>query len=384
MGLNMLDQGWEARFDALHAAASAQTGLDDFGDCGYQEGLGLLLKALDADPPTPGTRAVAAEHQIVGVLSSRLRTQAQWAANPGYRDREIRAPLIVMGLPRTGTTALHNLLSNDPQFQGIEKWLTNTPIVRPPRDVWDAHPQYQATVKSVEQMFAATPEGMEAHGVLAHEVDECLVPMAQSFCSNWFPSHIDIPVYDAWFRQADEAPAFNRYKDMLRLIGLNDDRRWLLKNPSHVFGVEAMLAVFPDACVVQTHRDPVQSISSLVNLLSHLLKAFQGVEVDRDRRTQRELAFWAEAVRRSMATQDKYPERFVNVLQKDIRHDPIGVVKSIYVKFGLTLSDQAETAMLDWAARNSDDGGGGHKYEKIPVDDAVRAAFAGYIDRYGL
>ena len=136
--------------------------------------------------------------------------------------------------------------------------------------------------------------------------------------------------------------------------------------------------------MVQTHRDPVQSISSLVNLLSHLLKAFQGVEVDRDRRTQRELAFWAEAVRRSMATQDKYPERFVNVLQKDIRHDPIGVVKSIYVKFGLTLSDQAETAMLDWAARNSEPGGSGHKYEKIPVDDAVRAAFAGYIDRYGL
>ena len=383
MGLSAMEKRWAERFDELHAAASARMGgLTDFGDDAYDGGLRSLLAALDAAPPPSPMQAGSAEHLIVSALASRLHTEAQWAANSNYRAREIPRPLIVIGVPSTGTTALHNLLSQDPQFQGIEKWLCAAPLVRPPRDEWDAHPQYQACVAETEQMFAIAPKVMRAHGVLASEVDECLVPMAQSFACNWFPSQMDVPDYDAWFRQADETASFLRYKDVLRLVGMKDDRPWLLKNPSHVFGIDALLAVFPDACIVQTHRNPLSSLASLVNLLGNIMLAYTGHNIDRPKRLAREVAFWAEAAKRTMAAQDRQPNRFVNVLQTDIRRDPLGVVRTIYDRFGFTLSASAEQRMRAWAAENSEQTGEGHDYEKIVDEAPIRAAFAPYMDRF--
>jgi hypothetical protein len=386
VGLNVTGQtrSWAARIDELHERAEAQVGLSDFGSGDYREGLAALLASLDETPPSSAGKAGSAEALVVSALVSRLHTQAQWQANPGYRTREIPAPLIVIGVPRTGTTALHNLLSQDQQFQGIEKWLTGAPLVRPPRGEWETHPQYRANLAATEQMVVAAPEVMMAHGVWPWEPDECLLPMAQSFCCNWFPSQLAIPGYDRWFMAADETPSFRRYKDVLRLVGMNDDRRWLLKNPSHVFGVEAMLAVFPDACVVQTHRHPSASLASLVNLLDNIMRAYTGEGVDRAATLERETAFWAEAVRRSMAAQDRHPGRFVNVRQSDIRRDPLGVVRGIYDHFGLTLSPAAEAAMLAWAEANSVKADGGHSYAAIAEQGPIEQAFAPYIARYGL
>lgn len=375
---------WAERRAELHERASAQSGgLTDFGDEAYHEGLDVLLAALDERAPQ-GNKALAAEGLIVSGLAARLHTQAQWCVNPSYRDREIPAPLIVIGVPRTGTTALHNLLSCDSQFQGIEKWLCAAPLVRPGRDTWDANPQYQASVAATEQMFAIAPDVMKAHGIRADEVDECLVPMAQSFCSNWFPSQLDIPAYDRWLVGADETHSFCRYKDILRLVGLNDNRTWLLKNPSHVFGIEAMLAVFPDARVVQTHRHPSASLASLINLLDNVMRGYTGEGIDRQQRLARETAFWGEAVRRSMALQDRFPGRVVNVRQKDIRRDPLGVVRRIYGEMGLSLSADAEVAMTAWAARNADSTEGGHSYARIEEEGPILDAFADYIVRYEL
>jgi hypothetical protein len=384
MGLTMAGAQWTSRVDDLHEQARTQTGLKDFGDTTYQDGLKALLLALDANPPIGPGKIATAESLIVAALAARLHTQAQWQANPSFKLREIVAPLIVIGVPRTGTTALHNLLSQDPQFQGIEKWLTAAPIVRPPRTEWDAHPQYQASAEAVEKMISVAPEVMQAHGVMAEEVDECLVPMAQDFTSNWFPSQMDIPLYDHWLLEADETAAFLRYKDVLQLVGLNDERRWLLKNPSHVFGVEAMLAVFPDACVVQTHRHPAASLASLVNILANIIRLYTGEEIDRPARLARETAFWAEAVRRTIKIQDRFPDRFVNVMQPDIRRDPIGVVRKIYKHFGLLLSAEAETAMLAWSTKNAAKSDGGHNYATIDEQGPINEAFAPYIARYGL
>jgi len=375
---------WASRFEELHTSAVARAGTSNFGDTNYHPGLRSLLAALDDDPPQEGPKAAAAEGLIVNALVSRLHTEQQWECNPAYRGREIVAPLIVMGIPRTGTTALHNLLSQDTQFQGIEKWLTDRPIVRPPRSEWDEHPQYQASRQAVEHMFALAPEAMKAHGVRADEVDECLVPLAQGFTSNWFASHLSIPSYDQWLRIADEVPAFRRYKDILKLIGLHDDRRWLLKNPSHVFGVEAMLTVFPDACVVQTHRHPAASLASLVNLLGNITKAYTGEDIDRPLRLARETSFWAEAASRSMALQARFPDRFVNVMQRDIRRDPLGVVGSIYDRFGLELSGEAEQSMRDWAARHAERADEGRSYAKIEEEGPILEAFGTYIERYQL
>lgn len=373
----------EARFEALHARATDQTGLTDFGGTDYHEGLRVLLESLDEGWLDP-MEVAAAEGLVVETLVSRLKTEAQWKAHPEFARRAIVAPLIVIGVPRTGTTALYNLLSQDPQFQGIEKWLCDAPLVRPARETWESHPQYRACVAAVEQMTALAPQAMLAHGVRPDDVDECLVPMAQSFCSNSFPSQLDLPRYDRWLLTADETASYRRYKDVLRLVGLNDDRRWLLKNPSHVFGIHALLAVFPDALVVQTHRHPAASLGSVVNLLDNFMTAVTGKSINRARRLEREAAFWAEGVRRTMAAQDRHPDRFVNVLQQDIRRDPLGVVHRIYGTFGLNLSAEAEGAMREWADRNAESGGEGHSYDRLDRDDPLVDPFKPYVQRYAL
>jgi hypothetical protein len=291
---------------------------------------------------------------------------------------------VVLGLPRTGTTALYNLLSLDPQFQGIEKWLCAAPLKRPPRTEWAAHPQYQAVAAHTLAMHELVPEVMIAHGVKPEEVDECILPMAQSFIGNWFPSNLDVPLYDDWFRRADETPAFRRYADVLKLVGGHDPRRWLLKNPSHAFGIDALMAVFPDACIVQTHRHPRHVIPSLVNLLDNIKMAVAGRRIDRAYREAREIGFWAEAAERSMAAQDRHPDRFVNVNQSETLRDPLGVVRRIYTHFDLPLSPDAERAMTDWAEAQAAKGRPPHTYEASEDEEAINRAFARYIARYDL
>ncbi len=374
---------WRERFDALHEAAVAATGHEDFGDTGYHAPMRVLLDAIDANPPQGAAVEAAVAGTIGGALAGRLVTQAGWHAHPDHAAEPVVRPLIVIGLPRTGTTALHQLLSQDPQFQGFERWLTANPMVRPPRDTWDAHPLFQATQARIAAMRARAPAIMAAHSAEAEEVDECLMPMAQSFICNWFASNIDAPAYDAWFRAADETPSFLRYKRVLQLVGLGDARPWLLKNPSHAFGIDALLRAFPDACIVQTHRDPAASIASLMSLLGGIRELMAGGPIDRAALLARESSFWAEAARRSMAAADRDPSRFVHVRQEDIRADPLGVVTRIYGHFGIAMSAEAERRYAAWAAANPPDGRSSHSYRAVdrgPVDDL----FADYIARFDL
>ncbi|MEZ5708302.1 MAG: sulfotransferase [Blastomonas sp.] len=371
------------RFDEMHAAAVAATGHDDFGDTRYEEGMRVLLDALDDNPPGGAAAQASADGVISGALSARLITQAGWNANPDYASQPVERPLIVIGLPRTGTTALHQLLSMDPQFQGFERWLTGNPMVRPPRDQWETHPAYQACVQRIEAMRAMAPEIMAAHSTDADEVDECLMPMAQSFVCNWFASNIDVPQYDAWFRNADETPSFLRYREVLKLVGLNDARRWLLKNPSHVFGIDALLNAFPDACIVQTHRHPAASMSSLMSLLGGIRELMTGEPVDRERLLAREAGFWAEGARRSMAAAERLPDRFCHVRQEEIRQDPMKVIEKIYGHFGIPMSAEAEKRFQAWAGNNPPDARSSHSYRQVERE-SIAPLFADYIARFDL
>lgn len=375
---------WRDRFDELHELATHQTGLTDFGDTDYHKPLRILLDALDSGPPMNKAQEASAIGSISGPLVGRLITQKGWCEHSDVLSAPVERPVIIIGIPRTGTTALYNLLSLDPQFQGIEKWLCYGPMVRPPRETWEAHPQFQAVRAATDQMFETMPDIAVAHGIQPEEPDECLYPMAQSFVSNFFSSNMDSPDYDRWFRTADETGSFRRYADILNLVGKGDARRWLLKNPSHVFGATAMLNAFPDACVIQTHRHPAATIASLTSLLGNIRDFLAGEPIDRARLQAREISFWSEATTRCMATQDAHPDRFVNIMQADIRRDPLGVVRKIYDRFDLTLSGEAERRMNEWARKNPPDGRSGHTYEPVAADAPIQEAFGPYIERYDL
>lgn len=368
----------------LHRDAARLTGLSDFGATDYRVGLKVLLAALDSDPKLTLVGRQFAYGTLRSTLTARLHTQRGWTARPECLARSIHRPLVITGIPRTGTTALHKLLSMDAQFQGLEHWLTETPMVRPLRSTWAGHPAFEASVASLEAFFTMMPEMRKAHDIVAEEVDECLEVLRQSFVSNRFPSSVFLPSYDRWFLQQEETASYRRYADILRLVGANDDRRWLLKNPGHVAQIEALLTVFPDACVVQTHRDPVKAIPSLCSTLHMARRMFEGEAARPEVLGPRECAYWQRAVERTEQVRRLRPAQFCDVDHRRFHLDPLGIVREIYAHFDLTLSAQAERSMQGWIERDRARAQDEHRYtvEGYGVSEKqIRDAFAAYRER---
>jgi hypothetical protein len=213
----------------------------------------------------------------------------------------IERPIFVTGLPRTGTTALHRLLTADPGHQGLEMWLIEVPQPRPPRDSWPADPVFQQLQAAFEQHHVAHPEFMGVHYMAADQVEECWQLLRQSVRSISYECLAHLPGYSAWLRGQDWTAAYRRHRRNLQLIGLNDaGRRWVLKNPSHLFALDAVLQVYPDALVIQTHRDPRTAIASVCSLAAQACEGwsetFRGSVIGRD-----QLELWASGLERFLA-----------------------------------------------------------------------------------
>lgn len=374
--------------EMMAAAREAVGGLDDFGDPEtFVAGLYELLAALDNDRPNFTADGYEFTYNtIVGVLISRLLTEQGWKDRPDCLEHMIKKPLIVTGIPRTGTTALHKLLSVDPQFQGMECWLTIFPMPRPPRDQWESNPWYQACEDGFDAFFAAVPELRAIHNVRAEDVDECLNVLRQDFCSNFFGSSLPVPSYDRWWLQQSEAPCYQRFYKVMQLIGANSPTvPWLLKNPGHVANIDLLLDTFPDARVIQTHRDPVKAIPSLFSTLKFVRKAVEGDNVQLELLGQREMNYWGRAVEGADKARERAPKQFFDVIQDDFHRDPMATVRSIYDFYDLELSSAVIAAMRKRIELNPESSHGKHHYsvEQFGITEAaIKERFAGYCQRH--
>ncbi|HEY6870707.1 MAG TPA: sulfotransferase [Novosphingobium sp.] len=333
--------------DDLCAAAAARVGYGEFGD-NWREGLEQLVGSVNSmGLPAASCEGIAT--QIGAFLDARLHAQRGFAEHPGYKDVAIRRPMIIAGLVRSGTTVLHKLLSIDPQFQAPEHWLIMAPMPRPARSTWPSNPIYRRLAGILDSQMEISPELIEHHGQAVDEADETLLLQCQTFCANMFPSAFGVSDYDRWFRSVDERPYLRYVADVLRLIGLNEpERRWLTKNPTDLFSLDAVLDVFPDAMIVQTHRDPVQSIPSVAGTIRSVRRLFLEGEPDCAEIGQREAEFWAEALRRAQQTRERTGVDAIDIEFRDFMADQLGVVRQIYQHFDLTLSPETEQAMQRW------------------------------------
>ena len=371
--------------NGLHDQAAAATGLKDFGDAEYLDGLGRLVESFVAVPDTSDEQFSAlAGALIAGVLAARLRTEDAWKRNPQCLDGDLGAPVFIVGIPRTGTTALHQLLSVDPRFQVGEKWLHSYHKPRPPRRTWADDPDYRQAVTEAEAM----PEGLRTtHFVGPDDPDECLVPMAQSFVSNYFGSQASIPGYDEWMLAQDATPSLVRYADFLRLVGsTSPEKTWLLKNPSHVLCIDELFAVFPRARVIQTHRDPRAALGSVVSVLA-MLSGIIGVERSPQEIARREVAVWAEGMHRIERARRNHETSFYDVDYRRFTNDPLGVVSEIYRAFDLEFSPDVTDAMQRWLDEHPKDRHGAHTYDpdSLGVDSrTIEEHFGTYIKEHDL
>ncbi|MFJ4099693.1 sulfotransferase family protein [Amycolatopsis japonica] len=330
----------------LHASAAKLTGLDDFGGEDHLEGLRVLLDSYDREAGlTPYGNKIHRAF-LRGALVARSLSEASWKQNPEYADVPVERPIFVTGLPRTGTTALHRLLTEDPAHQGLEVWLTEVPQPRPSRETWAENPVFQGIQAGYEKHHVEHPEFMGLHHMSADQVEECWQLLRQSLKSVSYECLAHVPSYSRWLDGQSWTDAYRRHRCNLQLIGLPDaGRRWVLKNPSHLFALDALLEVYPDALIVQTHRAPSTIVASVCSLNEQASEGwsdvFRGDVIGRS-----QLDLWARGAEKSLEARKRHdPAQFCDVRYEDFVADPIGTVEGVYRHFGLPLSDAARDAM---------------------------------------
>jgi hypothetical protein len=351
--------------DELRESASKLTGLNDFGLDDFADGLEVLTASFSRDAGLTETGRKAARAMVRGALIARLLSEAGFAGQAELPD--IRRPVFVTGLPRTGTTFLHRLLVADPGAQGLELWLAEAPQPRPPQAEWDENLAYQFVKKGLERHQATWPEFSGVHAMGAGQVEECWQLLRQSMRSVSFECLAHLPSYSEWLRGIDWTAAYQRHKRNLQLIGGNDpDRRWVLKNPSHLFALDALLAVYPDALIVVTHRDPRIAVASMCSLAAQASRGWSTVFGDEVIGAS-QLALWSRGWATFCATRSRYPAgHFCDIEYSDLVADPLGAAGLVYDRAGVSLTGAAADAMRSLVPSadgvGSGSSGGGHRY----------------------
>ena len=370
----------------LEASATRLTSLTDFGGDDYREGLGVLLESYARDEELTDLGRRVKRSELRGALVARLVSEAGFAAQPPDVS-VIERPIFVTGIPRTGTTALHRLLAADPHHQGLEQWLCEFPQPRPPRETWADNPVFQQIQAGFAKFYEAKPDFAGVHYINADTVEECWQLLRQSAMSISYETLGHLPTYSTWLAAQDWTPAYARHRRNLAMIGSNEpEKRWVLKNPSHLFALDALLAVYPDAIVVQTHREITTTIASSCSLSALATEGystkFVGDTIGRD-----QLDMLGRGAQLFMAARDRHDAaHFYDVAFEDLARDPVGTVEAVYRHFHLPWDETVRAAVVaEDAASKSGRRAPSHRYSLADFGltaDEVTERFAAYSARY--
>lgn len=383
------DVCYEPRVDApsLERAAVEATGLDDFGDPGYREGLTVLVGALDAEAQLSPVGEMALTAQITAALSNRLRVVDWRRRHPEVGATRVEAPLVVLGLPRTGTTLLGGLLACDPTHRPLYRWEANDCIPPPEADALTTDPRVEATRHGSQVLDSLNPGFKAIHHEEADDPTECVTVLGQHFTSLLWETLANVGSYGEWLLRADQRTAYRYHHDVLEVLQSRAPGRWSLKSPHHGLALDALLAEYPDARVVITHRDPVPVIGSLCSLIRSLSGTFSDAD-----HTAYIATHWPaiaeEIVTRTDAVRQTHSQRgFLDVAYRDLLNDPIETVRAIYVWDDHELHPDTEAEMRAYLASHAQARFGRHTYA---LDDfglragAVRERFADYVERHAI
>jgi hypothetical protein len=367
---------------ALLAEAERRTGLADWGDDRFREGLRVFVDAFESQDNAHLFGRIFFREYCVRQLVNRLRFLDDLKRHPEILEVPIVRPLFITGLPRSGTTFLHRLMCEDPNGRPLLFWETLEPS--PPVDAATAatDPRIARAKKSVAMVDRLAPRIRAAHFFDAESAEECNALFAQGFVVGINGFLFDVPKYVEWMEEQDLEPGYRTFRRQLQhLSWRRPGNPWLLKAPAHMFGLDALLAAFPDACVIQTHRDPLQVLPSLCSLAA----AFRGIvsdQVDRRRLGEQFSEAMARGTERAMTDRASAdPARFFDVSYRALLADPIGQVRRAREYFGYSYDDALEARMTAWLAANPQHKHGVHRYslEQFGLDaEAVNERFAPY------
>ncbi|MEY2588311.1 MAG: hypothetical protein QOJ67_295 [Acidimicrobiaceae bacterium] len=378
--------------DELTSAAVDATGLDDFGEPSWQEGLDRLLDDLVAEARLHELGVAIVADDVVSYLSNRLQIVAWRAAHPEVADGDIVRPIVIVGQPRTGTTILYDLLAQDPANRAPLTWEVDHPCPPPTTATYDSDPRIEQVDAVLSMTDVLIPGFTAFHPLGARLAQECVRITGGDFRSMIFPTQYHVPGYNRWLlHEADLSPAYRWHRQFLQhLQSGHAADRWLLKSPAHLWHLGALLGEYPDAIVIQTHRDPLKVIASVSALAAHLRQMTSD-----ETSIAGAAAEYADDIvvglDRSMAARDDGTlpaEQVIDVQFADFMADPFAAIATIYDQLGTELAPAAEQAMRTFLAGHPGDGGGGgsrYRWADTELDAAaLRERAEPYQARFGV
>ncbi|UGQ11739.1 sulfotransferase [Yinghuangia sp. ASG 101] len=367
--------------DALLAEAAAEAGHGDFGPGDFREGLAVLLDSLERDGDLdPGTDA-AVVADLRRRLVNRLDVEAWYEDHPETEDAAIAGPVDIMGLPRTGTTALADMLSLDPRFRCLTGWEQNRPVPPPVAGRERDDPRRRAFVRAQEGR-SDRQKAMHIVEIDATMEDTEILGMAFHGQQMTLP----VPGYRAWWRRADLTETYAYHRRVVKLLGSRKPPElWLFKAPHHKFHLEALATAYPEMRFVMTHRDPAKVVPSYTSLVSTIFPPAAG-ERDLHALGAEVSEHLREGLEHAIEERARIGEdRFLDVHHRDLVGDPRGTVRRVYDWLGLDLAPDTADTIFAWQDRHAVGAGGVHRYtaEQFGLSrDRIRSEYDFYIRRF--
>lgn len=344
--------------DNIVRDARAVTGLEHFASDWYREPLERMCWSLENESKLNPLGRVLMRQRLVDVLSCQLRVEDFCRRFPEIRDEQIKEPLFIVGLPRTGTTMLHRTIAADPRMFAPLWYEVRFPAPDADWDFKSPDPRIARATAEMDQMLASSPELTAIHPMDPVGPDECIMLLEQSFFSYNAEAMANMPSFGAWIEKQDHTPGYEYLKLLIQFLQWQKKRngqsgeRWALKAPHHIHFMDLVFRVFPDAKVVQTHRDPVQTIPSLVSLIYACWIIYSN-ETDPTEAGHQWARKFSDGMRRALGVRDEVgADRFLDLWFKDTVSQPLKQVEKIYEFIGMDLTDEAKREMEAWQEFN--------------------------------
>jgi len=372
---------------ALMRAAQQQTGLSDWGDDNFREGMQILLQTCRQEAGLSLIGQKWLQTECLRWLANRLRIQATLTQHPEILAIPVRSPLFIIGLPRSGTTFLHRLLAETPGARVPLFWELLQPAPSSQTATGETDPRIAQAAAYIHELEAFLPTVASMHLMQPTIPEECYLLFQNAFTCFDTAFFYHIPSYQNWIGQIDQRPAYLYYKQQLQILSWSrPGAPWILKNPGHLLGVEAILATFPDARIVHLHRHPYQSIASLCSVQSNVMNLWRDTPLAPEQVGEIVINRWSLPLQRVMQIRaTANPAQFYDLQYSDLLADPIGTVQQLYAHYHQEIHLDTVGQMQHWLDNNRQHKHGKHEYTLATFGldtKKIDEKFADYIEYF--
>jgi hypothetical protein len=372
--------------DELEDGACAATGLEDFGSSYYREGLERIVAALNTEADLNDMGRVIQHATISNALMQRLKIENTYTQYPEIDDEVIGGPVFVIGLPRTGTTALSQLVAADPQFRSLRMWESQAPTPPPEAATQHSDPRIEQAAAGLKMLDDMFPLMKTLYNSEPTAPTECQDLMGMSFRTFHFDGAVRAPGYLAWLMHCDMRETYTFHRRVLKLLQWHcPPVLWHLKTPVHMFALDALVKAYPNAKFLWSHRDPAKVMASVCSLIQYV-RSWSSDRNDAKELGSEQVDSWVEGVRRAMDFRDRVgDDRFADVSFADLQTDPVRTLQTSYDSLGLSFTDATLHSVTQWAEGHRPGSRGAHEYHLADyglTPEGVRERFADYLAAY--